>query len=181
MFILGHIGVTLGMAFIIDQLILKNKKMKKRLSINYLVIAIGSLLPDLIDKPIGHILLRSSVSYGRLFAHSLLFIFCLATVGYFFKKHQNNIFQLLFGTSMHLIEDRMWKMPKILFYPLYGFDFPTKNMIGDNWYDYFINVFTRSYKPTNQTVFLSEIFGILLLVAVIVFVFYRERGIYQRV
>lgn len=183
MFILGHLGVTLGVTFIIDQLILKKgtKKIKKMSNINYLLIAIGSLLPDLIDKPIGHILLRDSVSYGRLFGHTLLFLFGVAIVGYFLKSHRNNIFCLLFGTSMHLLEDRMWKMPNILLYPLYGFSFPNGVVIGDKWYDYFIFIFNRSYKPTNNIVFLSEILGILFLIALVIFSIYKAKGTYKKI
>jgi len=43
----------------------------------YSFILIGALLPDLIDKPIGKIMLAESLSNGRLFAHSFLFIFFL--------------------------------------------------------------------------------------------------------
>ncbi|OEU51521.1 MAG: hypothetical protein BA871_09955 [Desulfuromonadales bacterium C00003096] len=47
-------------------------------------IAIGVILPDLIDKPIGRILLGESVANGRLFGHTLLFV--LISVHFFFLQ-----------------------------------------------------------------------------------------------
>jgi hypothetical protein len=66
MFIFGHIGITLGIAFIIFQFVLPR-----------IGIRLGAILPDLIDKPIGRILLGESVANGRLFGHTLLFILLL--------------------------------------------------------------------------------------------------------
>lgn len=41
----------------------------------------GAILPDLIDKPVGEIILSQSRSNGRLFAHMLLFAFILLFIG----------------------------------------------------------------------------------------------------
>jgi hypothetical protein len=76
MFIFGHIGITLGIAFIIFQFVLPRIGIRLK-KINYLFVALGAILPDLIDKPIGRILLGESVANGRLFGHTLLFILLL--------------------------------------------------------------------------------------------------------
>lgn len=93
MFIFGHIGITLGVAFILFQFVLPRIgiRMKK---INYLFIAIGAILPDLIDKPIGRILLGESVANGRLFGHTLLFVLILLMLGFFLKDHRAAVFSI---------------------------------------------------------------------------------------
>ncbi|GAH30952.1 unnamed protein product, partial [marine sediment metagenome] len=112
MFVFGHIGVTLGIAFVLFQFVLP--RIGIRLKINYLFIALGAILPDLIDKPIGRILLGESVANGRLFGHTLLFVLILITIGFFCKYHRDGVFCLAFATFMHLCEDKMWEMPATL-------------------------------------------------------------------
>ena len=163
MFVFGHIGITLGVAFIISQLVLPRIRCEMRPNINYLFITLGAILPDLIDKPIGRILLGESVANGRLFGHTLLFVLILITIGFFLKNHRNEIFCLSFATFLHLCEDRMWEMPATLLYPLYGFGFPKGTVMGENWYDYFLLVFNRSYAPALSYVFVSEMVGTVIL------------------
>jgi hypothetical protein len=129
-----------------------------------LFIAFGAILPDLIDKPIGRILLGESVANGRLFGHTLLFVLILVTIGYFLKNHRDGVFCLSFATFLHLCEDRMWEMPATLLYPLYGFGFPKGTVIGENWYDYFLLIFNGSYVPSLSYVFVTEIMGVAILV-----------------
>jgi len=163
MFVFGHIGITLGVAFIISQLVLPRIRCEMRPNINYLFITLGAILPDLIDKPMGRILLGESVANGRLFGHTLLFVLILITIGLFLKNHRDGFFCLSFATFLHLCEDRMWEMPATLLYPLYGFGFPKGIVIGENWYDYFLLVFNGSYTPALSYVFVSEIMGIVIL------------------
>jgi len=42
------------------------------------VLIIGSLLPDVIDKPVGIYLFRSTFSNGRIFCHTLLFLILIS-------------------------------------------------------------------------------------------------------
>ena len=50
----------------------------------------------------------------------------------------------------------MWEMPATLLYPLYGFGFPKGTVMGENWYDYFLLVFNRSYAPALSYVFVLK-------------------------
>jgi hypothetical protein len=163
MLIFGHIGITLGIAFIIFQFVLPRIGIRPK-RINYLFVALGAILPDLIDKPIGRILLGESVANGRLFGHSLLFVLILLMLGFFLKDHREEVFCLSFGAFMHLIEDRMWENAATFFYPLYGLGFPKGTVIGGNWYEYFLLAFTKSYVPALSYVFVSEIMGTVILV-----------------
>lgn len=84
--------------------------------------AIGSILPDLIDKPLGHILLSGSIDFGRIYAHSGLFFVAILAVGivYHRKKGSWIVLALVAGLLSHLALDSMWEMPVTVFYPFLG-------------------------------------------------------------
>lgn len=42
----------------------------------------GALLPDLVDKPLGLLILSESVGSGRIFLHTLLFLLVLLITGW---------------------------------------------------------------------------------------------------
>ena len=94
---------------------------------------IGSLLPDIIDKPVGMFLFREIFSHGRLFSHTLLFLILVTLAGlYLYQRHSKGwLLVLSFGTFTHLIFDQMWRIPKTLFWPLFGFAFEKVDLI--NW------------------------------------------------
>jgi len=165
MFVMGHIGCTFGIVMVIAILI---PKLRARIDLRFILV--GSLLPDIIDKPIGHIIFAESIGYGRLFGHTLLFLLILTAMGMFMHgTGRDNALCLSFATFLHLIEDRMWELPKILFYPLYGFDLPHYSGYG-HWYDYFTTTLVRSYTPSFSYVFVSEMTGIgAVLILCIVF------------
>ena len=87
-----------------------------------LLAGIGSILPDLIDKPLGHIILNGSVDYGRIYAHSGLFLVCIIVIAiaYWRKKSSWILLALAAGVASHLILDSMWELPVTLFYPAFG-------------------------------------------------------------
>jgi len=147
MLILGHAGITLGCAAALDTVL--NKRMSSRDSSSSLVkwypgesgfkllakhidiriLLIGSLLPDIIDKPLGLIILQKSVSNGRVFCHSLFFLILIALAGiYLYRKQRRNwLLVLSFGIFTHLVFDQMWLTPDIILWPLYGWSFPQGN------------------------------------------------------
>lgn len=84
--------------------------------------ALGAILPDLIDKPLGHLILKNSLDYGRIFAHSLLFITVLVILALVLWKARSSLLlgAVAAGVGTHLILDNMWDLPVSLFYPLLG-------------------------------------------------------------
>ncbi len=58
-----HAGVTMVVVWFV---------MRGNPRVDYRVVAFASLLPDLIDKPIGRVLFRARYNSGRLWAHALL-------------------------------------------------------------------------------------------------------------
>lgn len=161
MFLFGHLGITLGIAVLLFHLL--KIEPNRRL---YLVVLIGAILPDLIDKPIGEILLANSISNGRVFAHTLLFVFILLLIGmYAYKRNGELCGLVLCGAAfIHLCKDQMWLMPETLFYPAFGFAFP-QGIVEVHWWDYFLAAFFQTYSlsPEATYAFVSEWIGISIL------------------
>ncbi|MFP3975182.1 MAG: hypothetical protein ACLFVK_03050, partial [Dehalococcoidia bacterium] len=51
--------------------------------IDYRIALIGSMLPDIIDKPLGIYIFTETFSNGRIYAHTLLFFLVLLLIGLF--------------------------------------------------------------------------------------------------
>ncbi len=172
MFVMGHVGCTLGVVAILVALI---PGLRRRVDVRFILI--GSLLPDIIDKPIGHILLASSIGYGRLLGHTLLFVLALTAIGIFMHgRRRDSALCLSFATFLHLMEDQMWNFPAVLFFPLCGFDIP-HHTIYPHWYDYFLTVSISAYTPAISSVFISEMVGVFAIaVLCIVFPNILKRG-----
>jgi len=104
-------------------------------------LALGSMLPDIIDKPLG-LLAFGTAEQGRTFGHTLLFLIVLATLAVYLKNLR--LASVSFGVLAHLVLDSMWKSPAILFWPLLG-NFPRAQDLGI--LDYFPNTAVWSEKP----------------------------------
>jgi hypothetical protein len=86
------------------------------------VCAVGAALPDLIDKPLGHILLKGSVDYGRIYFHGLTVLALLMLLGLllFWYRRQILVLVLAVGVASHQILDGMWRHPVEWFWPFLG-------------------------------------------------------------
>ena len=99
------------------------------------VLVIGSMLPDIVDKPLGQFILRQSLSNGRIYCHTLLFLMLLVLAGVFIyrRRQQTGVILLAAGTITHLIMDEMWRTPQTLLWPLLGLDFPREELTISGW------------------------------------------------
>ena len=90
------------------------------------LLLIGSMLPDIIDKPVGHIFFREIFSNGRIFSHTLLFmmLFAIPAIVFYVKRKKTWLLALSSGIFAHLILDAMWTNAVTLYWPLYGWKFP---------------------------------------------------------
>lgn len=104
MLLFAHLGLTLATA-----------RLNGRLDLLFL--ALGSMLPDIIDKPLG-LLLFGSPNMGRTFAHTFLFLLILAAISFWLRDVR--LASLSWGVLAHLILDSMWNSPVILLWPLLG-------------------------------------------------------------
>ncbi len=127
-------------------------------ALDYRLLLVGSVLPDIIDKPLGMWLLLESLSSGRIFGHTLLFAGLLVGVGmYLYLRHRRvGALSLALGTVAHLILDKMWRTPTTFLWPLYGWGFPKDDIEG--WMPgMFESLLTES------TAYVPEIIGAALL------------------
>ena len=129
------------------------------------LLIIGSILPDIIDKPIGMFLFGN----GRVFTHSLLVtLFLLLVGGYLYLNHkQTGVIAIGIGTFTHLIFDQIWLTPNILFWPLLGWGFTEG--VRTNYIPGRLSILF-----SNPYVYVSEAIGLLVVLGFI-WMLIRER------
>ena len=162
MLLFGHTGITLGAAAAISYALRNNKKswitsVEEHLDVRLLMV--GSLLPDIIDKPLGQVFLGETLSNGRIFGHTVLFLILISAAGIYLRQRHDKIWllTLALGTFTHLILDRMWFTPQTLFWPFFGFAFDSLNLAG--WVP---NTLHRLL--TDPGVFVPEIIGLIMII-----------------
>jgi len=134
------------------------------------ILLIGSLLPDIVDKPLGVFLFPETFSSGRIFCHTLLFLIMMTLAGVYVYRRYRKMWLLVlsFGAFMHLVLDQMWLTPRTLFWPLYGFTFEPADItdwIQDMLYALF----------TDPRVYVPELLGAGILIWFVVALLQRRR------
>ena len=122
------------------------------------LILIGSILPDIIDKPLGTMLLRETLSNGRVFSHTIVFLGLLGLAG-LYQYHRSSrswLLALALGTGAHLVLDSMWQWPRTLLWPAYGLAFERADVSG--WMQGLLQELM-----TNPAVYVPEIIGVVVL------------------
>lgn len=157
MIFFGHIGITIGTVKIYEKLSKRNINSVDTLNIDYRGVLIGSILPDLIDKPIGAFFFRNTFHNSRILGHTLLFSILLLIIGTISinRKRKDFSLQLGVGSTIHLILDSMWLYPGILFWPYFGLKFPERP--EGNWLES-----SLSRLVTDPSYFLPELFGFII-------------------
>ena len=141
MFLLGHLGIGLGLAWLLST--------RSSVRIDYRLILLGSILPDLIDKPLAFVLSLE----GRLWAHTFLFLFAILALS--FVRSWRGLRLVGFGVSTHLLLDRIWNQPAVVLYPAYGWTFAPASFDVDLWFQALL------HDPLIQA---GEIIGLAVLV-----------------
>ena len=141
MFLLGHLGIGLGLAWLLSW--------KSPTRIDYRLVLFGAILPDLIDKPLGYVTGLDS----RLWAHTFLFLFAILALSF---VPALRVLRLVgFGVATHLLLDLIWNQPAIVWYPAYGWSFPMAPFNVDRWFE------TLFHDPYVQV---GEIVGFVILI-----------------
>lgn len=121
--------------------------------------AVGSLLPDIIDKPLGHIIF-SELGNGRIFFHSFTVCIGIAFLGAILMwrwGHPGLLF-IAAGMLSHQLADAMWTQPRSWYWPVFG-GFPQKYNP-----DYFANMFnTEISAPSEILVIVGAVVLIICL------------------
>jgi membrane-bound metal-dependent hydrolase YbcI (DUF457 family) len=120
------------------------------------LLLIGSLLPDILDKPIGHFFFKETFSNGRIFGHTLLFLILITLAGFYLYRSRARgwLLVLSFGTFTHLILDQMWLNPRTLLWPAYGFTFAKCDITNWIWIQNMLYALL-----TNPMVYIPELVG----------------------
>lgn len=91
-------------------------------------LAVGAVVSDLLDKPVGRIFWAEHFQTGRIYGHTLLFfVVVLAGVMVITQRGtqtRKRWVAFSVGVMFHLILDGMWTIPETLFWPLFGWEFP---------------------------------------------------------
>ena len=151
MFFFGHIGITAGAAKACDIFLSRAKsgniqelnysskitpaagrkwfslypllsRINSRIDpIDYRMVLVGSILPDMIDKPVFLIAGGAVSLSGRDYAHTLLFNLVLLIGGLILIKYKRSwLLVISLSSFMHLVLDQMWTVPVVLLWPLLG-------------------------------------------------------------
>jgi membrane-bound metal-dependent hydrolase YbcI (DUF457 family) len=160
MLLFGHLGITLGIYFGLGVFV---SRLRTIIDPKYL--AIGALLPDLIDKPLGRVIFASTFENGRIIGHTMLLSFILFLIGlYFYNKRKDiKVLSLASGSFFHLMGDQMWARPKTLFWPSRGLSFP-KDYTDYTGIEYLFKMFKQSFEPGFSHAFIPEIIGMIVIV-----------------
>lgn len=131
---------------------------------------IGALLPDIIDKPLGHLFFRETLSNGRIFAHTLLFFMIIALIGLYLYRNRSQLWLLVitFGTLVHLVLDQMWQEHQTLLWPVFGFAFPRGDIT-----DWIQN--TLKTLLSNPAVYIPELIGAGIIIWFAWFLLRRKK------
>jgi len=158
MIFFGHLGITTGAFKIYENMFYKEEDLNSKPLIDYRVVLVGAILPDIIDKPIGAFLFRSTFHNSRIFAHTLLFSAILVLLGLYmlYKHRKNNILILGLCTSIHLVLDSMWLYTGILLWPYFGLKFPQR--VEGNWLN---SDFVRLF--SDPSYYIPEIIGFIII------------------
>ncbi len=185
MLVFGHAGITLGAAALAAgaaerlQNVPYSKvswfvSLARRVDIRILLV--GSLLPDIIDKPVGQYFFRETFSNGRIFSHTLLFFIVLAGIGLFvFRRyHQRWLLILAAGTFLHLVLDSMWTAPATLLWPSLGFTFEKEELT-----DWLANIFRELLSHPGN--YIPELTGLVILIWFgLTLVFRKKTGVFLK-
>ena len=172
----GHLGITLAAGMLAKGALIKKPALEVknrapagrpsslaliRNHIDYRVLLIGSLLPDLIDKPLGDIFLYNVFQNGKIFGHTLVLNILLAALAiYALKKWRHTwLLALSFGSMLHLILDMMWLNSQTLLWPLYGWSFAKVDSV--DFFGWLPTMF--HYLTTDAMVYVPEIIGFTIL------------------
>ncbi len=113
----------LGLTFLIARYIFRDPEMDLRW------VAVGALLPDIIDKPIGSIFFHDTFGTHRVFAHTLLFplvvLILILVVTRSGSVLRRGLLWLSLGLFAHLLLDGVFGDHELFFWPIFGTDFPT--------------------------------------------------------
>jgi hypothetical protein len=160
MLILGHLVIGLIIGFILYEIFHARSII--------VFCAIGSVLPDLVDKVLGRVIFSSSLDNGRIFFHSLVIVLLFFIIGLIVWKYYQSFSFLVvgFGVLIHQVVDLMWRDPVTWLYPLLG------PYLADFTPDYFQQAIVAELASVTEWIF-------FIAITVLVLVLYRNKTLHD--
>ncbi len=90
-------------------------------------LALGAVLPDLIDITVGTVLFPGSLGASEVYAHTLAAptVFAVAVLFATRRGRRRRAWMaLVVAWFLHLLLDGMWTSTEVFFWPFFGTDFP---------------------------------------------------------
>ena len=116
--ILWHLGATV----LIVRYVFRDPDMDLRW------VLAGSILPDVIDKPIASVFFHGTFGTHRIFAHSIVFPMVGFAIVLISTKRgtalRRGLIGLVIGVFIHLLLDAAWATPEAFWWPFFGLEFP---------------------------------------------------------
>lgn len=99
-------------------------------------VVLGAWVPDLLDKPLGMVVLGTGA--GRLVGHTLAFALAWAAAWALLRRAgargaAARVGAVAFGVGAHLALDRVFLHPEVLLWPAYGLGFPPGEATVAGW------------------------------------------------
>ena len=126
MFPLGHLGITLGIALVVMKV---RPVLASRIDLRFVLF--GAILPDIIDKLLGHVVLAGTLDNGRLVGHTAAFSLFFIAIGVILTSDRLAV--VGFAGAVHLGLDLMWYYPSTLLWPVHGWEFPAEDFEVYDW------------------------------------------------
>ncbi|HSG79718.1 MAG TPA: metal-dependent hydrolase [Acidimicrobiia bacterium] len=118
--VLWHLGVTT----LLVRYVFRDPRMDLRW------VLVGSLLPDLVDKPIGSVLFNEQLGSDRLVAHAVVFpvvaMFVVLVATPRGSALRKGLIGVVIGALFHLVLDGAWADPEAFWWPFFGLGFPLR-------------------------------------------------------
>lgn len=169
MLIFGHLGTTLGTAKLLEGISFE-------VPIDYRLVMLGAMLPDIIDKPLVLMTTYKPVGSARLAAHSLIFIIALFLAGHICSLlfNKRGLLIIAYGSFAHIVEDMIWRDPKVFFWPYYNWLIGrikvSRPVISSGYLESRVKIITASMSKIDllqilkkPSVFIPEIIGGIIL------------------
>ena len=146
--VFGHVGLTLAVAYTAERLFRERVARRRSsdaleteaaaegpsprrgsalLSVDYRMVMVGSLLVDVVDKPLGLWLAPELVNGNtRSIGHSAIFaaLFLAGSLAALRWGWDRRWLVLASASSGHLLLDEMWGQPETVLWPVLGWAFP---------------------------------------------------------
>lgn len=135
-------------------------------------LALGALLPNLVDKPLGTIVFADYFGADRIYGHTLAFSTLIMAVVLLTTRRgrvRRQWMALAIGSMLHLVLDGMWASGGVLFWPLLGVKFPAG--VVPYWEQFF------QREVWSWGTMSSELVGLLYLVYLWVLCDFSDRGV----